>query len=92
MPRWSKTYAMPGGGHAIVCGSTRHRRCSVCHKPNATQLCDFVVGHVVDTDLDFNVIPGAKSEPATCDQPLCRSCSVKAGDRDLCPDHPKVKP
>jgi hypothetical protein len=92
MPRWSKSYAMPGGGHAIVCGSGPTRKCSVCKTRPATQLCDFVVGHMVDADLNFDEVPGAKSEPATCDQPLCRSCSVKVGDRDLCPDHPKVKP
>lgn len=66
---------LPGGGHAIVCGSRRQpqpKPCVVCGKP-AGFLCDGP--------------PGGPSEGGTCDAPLCERCrSVQPDGQDWCPD------
>lgn len=63
---------LPGGGHAIVCGSKSFatKRCS-CGQP-ATKLCD-------------GKLDGSRK---TCDQPLCDRCTTSpAPDKDYCPRH-----
>ncbi len=70
---------MPGA--VILCGrgSKRFSTCSVCHRPCATQLCDYVrrVGDV-----------GHKK---TCDAALCISCRYTPdGQQDFCPEHAKM--
>lgn len=65
--------SLPGGGHAIVCGtrSTRKERCA-CGRV-ATLLCDWKV-------------PERRS--GTCDATICANCStVPAPEKDLCPTH-----
>lgn len=66
--------ALPGGGHAIVCGPRqRPKACVGCGKKTADLLCDWKV-------------PARLS--GTCDAPICKRCShVPAPDKDLCPDH-----
>lgn len=64
--------ALPTGGHAIICGTRRKDRCTVCGRA-ANRLCDWKV-------------PERRS--GTCDTPVCRQHTHQpAPDKDLCPTH-----
>lgn len=71
-----RTVAIPGGGHAIVCGPRPPRkRCSVCGNLGATRQCDWKL----------------KPPPKTCDAWLCERCTHEpAPEKDLCPEHAKA--
>ncbi|MBC2668737.1 hypothetical protein ACFOON_15285 [Novosphingobium piscinae] len=64
---------LPGGGHAIVCGSFKRQKCECGRR--ATLLCDWKT-------------PNTVRKSQTCDAPLCERCSTKpAPDKDLCSRH-----
>lgn len=66
---------LPGGGHAIVCGTRQRRKRCACGRP-ADLLCDWKV-------------PSRRS--GTCDKPVCDQCTASpAPDKDLCPDHARA--
>ncbi len=68
---------LPGGGHAIICGSRPRRERCACGHP-ATLLCDWKV-------------PNGYRKSQTCDKPLCPSCTTSpAPDKDLCPHHAQL--
>jgi len=67
---------LPGGGHAIVCGSRRRRppKCVCGSGLPADLLCDWKTG------------PGK-----TCDLAMCARCTTKPAEgKDLCPGHAKA--
>lgn len=64
---------LPSGGSAIVCGTDRRPKCSVCGARSRVNLCDWKT-------------PGQRK--GTCDAPICDACSTKpAPGKDLCPTH-----
>lgn len=67
-------YDKNGRVTGVACGRPSPKKCSVCGKPGANKLCDFIL----------------KPENKTCDQPLCSSCAVRvAPNTDYCPHHRK---
>lgn len=71
--------SLPGGGHAIVCGTRSRRQRCACGKP-ATRLCDWKVPAAVSAS--------GHATRATCDAPICASCATSpAPEKDLCPAH-----
>jgi len=64
-----------GGTSGFICGpgvrGPRYR-CVVCHKREATKLCDFFIDE----------------SNGTCDRRLCWNCAVSVGpQKDYCPEH-----
>jgi hypothetical protein len=63
---------LPGGGHAILCGTRRKPRYCACGR-ECQFLCDWKVA-------------GKKS--GTCDKPICAQHAKQvAPDKHLCPEH-----
>ncbi len=59
--------------------------CQVCHKREATRLCDKILG-----EFTFAGHPPKGSglplhNIMTCDRPICDKCAVNIGGMDLCP-------
>lgn len=77
MPCTSVT--LPDGSAAIVCSRGPRRQRCACGKP-ATRLCDWKVPATASE--------GGHATRATCDAPICASCSTSpAPEKDLCPTH-----
>lgn len=63
--------SLPGGGHAIVCGSRPRSRCA-CGKP-ATLLCDWKVPERRSGTCDAPICASCSTSPAP--------------EKDICPAH-----
>lgn len=74
--------------------------CSVCHKRQATRLCDFPIGttHYIGHPPRAQMFEAQNINIAwkkvemdktiTCDKPLCDECAIKMGNQiDFCPNH-----
>ena len=74
--------------------------CSVCHKRQATRLCDFPIGtthyighpprYLMQQAQNANIawLKIEMSKTITCDKPLCDICAIQISNNiDFCPTH-----
>ena len=64
--------------------------CSVCHKRQATKLCDFVVGYQAAPFFHAYLDVESYEPHETCDVALCDMCATSVPDFDFCPAHVKL--